>query len=103
MNPDMYRQFTIWSAGLLEQTLLFNDTRNKGPWETEEPNVLIAKINEEYDEVREACRECCTEERRTPEAMDHLRYELSDLAATCYMLAARLDPEMSQLRRGLLP
>jgi len=100
LDSTIYRPWTIWSAGLLEQTARKNDRRGKGPWETVEPYKLVAKIDEEFAEVKEACGVCCAEENRTAEAISHLRDELSDLAATCYMLAARLDPEMSLLRRG---
>jgi NTP pyrophosphatase (non-canonical NTP hydrolase) len=103
LKSVMFRPFSIWAAGLLEVTLLLHDSKGTCPWETTDPYQIVAKIDEEYGEVKDACAECCCEENRTAENMQHLQDELSDLAATCYMLAARLDPEMSQLRRGRLP
>ena len=100
---ESLRPFTRWAAGQLELTLLYNDRRGKGAWETCHPLKLIAKIDEEFQEVKDACAECCLEERRTSKAILHLQSELSDLAVTCFMLSSIFDAEMSGLRRGRLP
>lgn len=110
-KSGVYRPFTIWAAGLMELTLLLNDQRGKGAWETEDLTALMCKREEEIGEVVDALENrdgagkshpLVCEENRTSKAMLHLRDELIDEAVTCCMIAARLDPEMSQLERGRL-
>jgi NTP pyrophosphatase (non-canonical NTP hydrolase) len=85
------RPFSRWAAGQIELCCQRND--NKPPWEGTHPDLLKAKINEEYNEVMEAL---------AMEPLDpvHTQWELLDLATTCFMLSAHFDAEMSQLRRG---
>ena len=114
LDPRMYRPFTIWAAGMIEQTILKNESgisqqRSKGPWEEEELTELMVKWRGEIVEVEDAIinrdgkgmsKPLCCEENRTRENEQKLIEELFDVALYSAILASKFDPEMSQLRRG---
>jgi hypothetical protein len=85
------RPFSRWAAGQIELCCQRNDY--KPAWEATHPDRLKAKITEEYNEVMEALA-------MEPIDPAHVQWELTDLAATCFMLSAHFDAEMSHLNRG---
>jgi NTP pyrophosphatase (non-canonical NTP hydrolase) len=94
------RLFTHWAADKMEETLLKKDSLGYAPWETGSHSQRYKKLMEEWDEVEEAVSDCCIEEKRTQEALDHLKLELVDLALSAMMMAGGFDDKISQLERG---
>lgn len=97
------REFSKWAGQEIEKVCARNDQPRPGkplkpPWERQPPGILYEKIYEESMEMIGAYhrwKDCPTDENRQA-----LQWELADIAATCLMLSARLDPIMSGLRRG---
>jgi NTP pyrophosphatase (non-canonical NTP hydrolase) len=87
------RPFSRWAAGQIEMCCQRND--DKPAWEATHPDRLKAKITEEYNEVLEALA-------MEPIDPAHVQWELTDLAATCFMMLSHFDAGMSQLNRGRL-
>ena len=105
------REFSKWAGRQIENVCQRNDTPRPGkplkpPWERVPPGDLLKKIKEELveafgdDENKNPGAYQLWEDCQTDEKRAELQWELADVAATCMMLSARLDPIMSGLRRG---
>ena len=92
-EPGQVRPFTAWSADLIEQCLRRNDDRGKPPWEETPVGTLWGKLIEEILELKHEI------EAEEPNH-DRISSEAGDVMAVAGMIAARLDPEKSKLRRG---
>lgn len=97
------RPFATWAGEQIEKVCKRNDVPRPGkdlkpPWEATPVHIVREKINEEFNEMFHAFLRYDFEPNQTN--LDHLQWELADLATTAMMLSARVDPEMSKLRRG---
>jgi NTP pyrophosphatase (non-canonical NTP hydrolase) len=97
------RLFAKWTGEQIELVCQRNDIPRPGKnikpaWEVTPPHILREKITEEFEEMFHAFVQYDFDP--TLESRDHLQWELADLAATAMMLSARIDNEMSKLRRG---